>query len=157
MPLIAAAAISGIGCITTSHQGYPLYEPQLPARPHDRVARLFGPLAKVDDRDVMELGRAFDVEPGCHVVEVRQDFLQVDSSGAARPLEERRIVFGAMMTAGYIYSVERTAVMANDSVGRFWIALRETAPDGTVTDWAPTNPTHATAKCQAMRSVLQKE
>jgi len=42
-------------------------------------------------------------------------------------------------------------------VGRFWIGLRETAPDGTVTTWAPTNPTHATAKCQAMRAVLQKE
>ena len=97
------------------------------------------------------------MEPGCHVLEVRQDFLQVDTAGAARPLEEQRLAFGAMMTAGYIYSVERTSVSTNDTLGRFWVELRETAPDGTVTNWAPTNPKYATAKCQAMRSVLQKE
>jgi hypothetical protein len=155
--LIVAVAISGTGCSTTAERGYPLYEPQQPLRPPEQVARLFGPLAKIDDRDVTELGRAFDLAPGCHVLEVRHDFLEVDTAGAARPAEEQRYVFGAMMTAGYAYSIERTSGATNDTAARFRIGLRETAPDGTVTNWAPTNPTHAAAKCQAMRSVLQKE
>ena len=138
-------------------QGYPLYEPQLPARPADRVARLFGPLAKVDDRDVMELGAPFDVEPGCHVLEVRQDFLQVDTAGAARPLEEQRLAFGAMMTAGYIYSVERTSVSTNDTRGGSGSSCARPPPTApSPTGHRPTRR-YATAKCQAMRSVLQKE
>src|SRR6478672_10041951 len=95
------------GCIVHETQGYPLYQPSSPTRPPGQIARVFGPLAKVDDRDVTSLGTAFDLEPGCHVLEVRGDFLQLDTGGAARPTEDRRFVFAVMMSAGYVYSVER--------------------------------------------------
>src|SRR6478752_8479656 len=76
--LTAVCVILSGGCIVHETQGYPLYQPSSPARARGQIARVFGPLAKVDARDVTSLGKAFDVEPGCHVLEVRKDFLQLD-------------------------------------------------------------------------------
>jgi len=134
------------GCIVHETQGYPLYQPSSPTRAPGQIARVFGPLAKVDDRDVTSLGKAFDVEPGCHVLQVRKDFLQLDTGGAARPLDERPIVFAVMMSAGYIYSVERMSVETGGDRGRFWIEVRETTPDGTVSGHPMKCPATPTAQ-----------
>ncbi|HVV51964.1 MAG TPA: hypothetical protein VHO06_20005 [Polyangia bacterium] len=65
--LLLLALLGGAGCIMETERGVPLYD--LPARPGlDQVAPLGGYVAAVDGRDVSELGGAFELLPGCHVV-----------------------------------------------------------------------------------------
>ena len=119
-----------------SKPAYPLYDT---ARPPARTARLVGPVAKVDDRDVSGLGDKFDLEPGCHVLALRQDVL---------PHGARSAVFGMVMSAGGSYAVVREPAT---------VEMTETDPNGTVTRWKPIDPDAAAAKCRALREVLNKE
>jgi hypothetical protein len=138
LSLSLAAALS-VACGQSAGAGYPLYKPETPRRPAAQIAHLRGPLAKVDDRDVSALGQAFDVEPGCHVLEVTG----------------QRSVFATTMTAGHVYLVETNPEPTD--ANHHPVALRETAPDGTVTTWGPMQPQNAAAKCRALRAILMKE
>jgi hypothetical protein len=128
------AGISAAGC--HSRPAYPLYDS---ARPPARAARLSGPVAKVDDRDLSGLGETFDLEPGCHVLVLRQD---------AMPHGAPSAVFGMMMSAGSVYAIVREPAT---------VEMSETDPNGTVTRWRPISPDAAAAKCRAIRDAVNKE
>ncbi len=128
------AGISAGAC--HSRPAYPLYDT---ARPPARAARLVGPVAKVDDRDVSSLGEAFVLEPGCHVLTLRQD---------AMPHGAPSAVFGMMMSPGSVYAVVREPAT---------VEMAETDPNGTVTNWRPISPDAAAAKCRAIRDAVNKE
>jgi hypothetical protein len=137
--LLAAGAVvfAGIGAGGChSKPAYPLYDA---ARPPARPARLVGPVAKVDDRDVSGLGDRFDLEPGCHVLALRQDVLPHGAPSA---------VFGMMMSAGSAYAVVREPAT---------VEMTETDANGAVTQWKPMNPDAAAAKCRAIRDAVNKE
>jgi hypothetical protein len=138
--LLSLVGIMSVACSQSAGAGYPLYKPELPRRSAAQVARVQGPLAKIDDRDVRELGRAFDLDPGCHVLEVE--------AGS-------RTVFGLAMTAGAAYVVE-VRPGAGDATHPP-VTVRETAPDGTTTTWGPMQPENAAAKCRALREILMKD
>src|SRR5258707_12854819 len=57
-------------CALGTTRGVPLYEPS--GVPHARgdVAVLIGPIKFVDGKDVALLGSAFELLPGCHVVQI---------------------------------------------------------------------------------------
>ena len=132
-----AALVAGLGAGGChSKPAYPLYDS---ARPPVRAARLEGPVAKVDDRDVSGLGERFDLDPGCHVLALRQDVL---------PHGAPHAVFGMVMGAGSRYTVDREPAT---------VEMTESDPNGTVTRWKPMDPDAAAAKCRALREVLNKE
>jgi hypothetical protein len=134
---LCAAATAGITAAAChSRPVYPLYDA---ARPPARPARLVGPVAKVDDRDVTGLGDRFDLDPGCHVLTLRQDVMPHGAPSAT---------FGMMMSAGSAYAVVREPAT---------VEMTETDPNGAVTRWKPMNPDAAGAKCQAIRDAVNKE
>jgi hypothetical protein len=138
--IFGIVCVLGLACGQPAGAGYPLYKPETPRRAAAQVARLRGPVAKVDDRDVRALGPAFELDPGCHV-------LEADAGG--------RKVFGIAMTAGYAYLVE-VRPGAGDATHPP-VTVRETAPDGTTTIWGPMAPENAAAKCRALQEMLMKD
>jgi hypothetical protein len=111
---IAAAAwalLVNLGACAPSLDGpgYPLYPPTPGGRlPRAEVARLYGPIAAVDGRDVSALGDVYEVMPGCHTVLTRSD--SVDSTtyvAVTGGTGKQRLV--VPMRAGYAYFVKRVA------------------------------------------------
>jgi hypothetical protein len=56
------------GCVLREQRGIPLY-PGAP-RARSAVAILMGPVSLVDGQEVGSKGRAFELLPGCHIVEI---------------------------------------------------------------------------------------
>ncbi len=69
-----AVGVGAAGCASRIDlPGYPLYPVGERRLTVDEVARLYGPIAWVDERDVSQLGDALDILPGCHRVLTRND------------------------------------------------------------------------------------
>ncbi len=133
---LVAAALAGVG-VTCGHFGpasRPLYPG--PARGDAEVARLAGPIAKVDGLDVSELGGVFALLPGCHVVEVRQKIGEGGVSGAWST-ELRQTTYAFRMKAGSSYEIDVHLEPGNNSVGnanvgRAWVEAIERDARGQV-------------------------
>jgi len=113
---LVAAALAGAG-VTCGHfrpAARPLYAG--PVRGDAEVARLAGPIAKVDGLDVSELGGSFALLPGCHVVELRQKIGEGGVSGAWST-ELRQATYAFRMKAGASYEIDVHLEPGNDSVG----------------------------------------
>jgi hypothetical protein len=105
---VACAALACTACTSSRDiAAYPLY-PNRETRvlTRDQIARLFGPIASVDGRDVSRLGGAFEVLPGCHVVRTRAD--QVESTSYVTVIgRPGGRVFALRTKPGYTYIVKR--------------------------------------------------
>ena len=63
-------------------RAYPLYaNPEQPRQPQT-LARLEGPIATVDGREVASKGTAFELLPGCHVVTLQRKIGQGSDNAA---------------------------------------------------------------------------
>ena len=104
---VAAAALASAACgSSVDVAGFPLY-PNAEARlPCEQIARVFGPIASIDGRDVSSLGGAFDVLPGCHVVRTRADQLESTTYVTVIGHPGGR-VFALTTKPGYTYIVKR--------------------------------------------------
>jgi hypothetical protein len=93
-----------------------LYEGE--PRPSAEVARLAGPIAKVDGVDVSELGPIFALLPGCHIVELRPKIGEGSANGAWSA-DIGRVVYALPMKAGrlYVIDAELKAGGSSNSVG----------------------------------------
>lgn len=80
-----------------------LYEGE--PRPPAEVAKLAGPIAKVDGVDVSELGPIFALLPGCHIVQLRSKIGEGTATGAWSE-EIGRVIYAFPMRAGYLYVVD---------------------------------------------------
>ncbi len=103
--LVAIAALFATGCAaTTDIPTFALYPG--PPLPRDQVARVFGSIASVDGHDVSELGRAFELRSGCHVVETLNE--AVDSSNYVTSVGRvGAAAFTLSMRPGYSYFFRR--------------------------------------------------
>lgn len=93
--------------------GYPLYARTDARLAHDEVARLYGPIALVDDRDVSALGDALELLPGCHFVRTRDDAVPniAGRVGRAGGLRFGSQSFVVAMRRGHAYVVKRLATI----------------------------------------------
>ena len=144
------ASLTTTGCIQQTPGGYPLYYPAQPRRPPEKVARLYGQISTVDDRDVASLGKAFEIEPGCHIVVTRADLMQIESKGMVIPTDPRELSFALPMQPAHAYAIELRTAESNGQNGTAWIQARETLPDGSHKLWNPAD-TQQLATCRAMR------
>ena len=142
-----AAAATGLGCIHHQSAGFALYEPATPRRPSAEVARLLGPIASVDGREVSAHGRSFELEPGCHVVVTRKqmfDFRRPDL------VDEQFLpaTFAFRMKPAHAYVVEAPERIGGET-GVAVLQAHEEAPDGTKTPLGPTFNTQMIDGCKA--------
>jgi len=98
--------------------GYPLYPDVGRRLTSNEVARLYGPIALVDDRDVSKLGDALELAPGCHRVQTRDDPVPgtFGRSGAGRGTRFGARSFVLSMMAGHAYVLKRWASTTGMSV-----------------------------------------
>jgi hypothetical protein len=113
------AAFAVAGCVPRLDlPGYPLYADTGRRPTQDEVARLYGPIAQVDDRDVSALGDALALLPGCHRVWTRDDPVPNIAGRTARGggvrFGPRSFVFA--MRGGHAYVLKRLASTAGMSV-----------------------------------------
>jgi hypothetical protein len=138
------------GCIQQKPGGYPLYYPTQPMRPPERISRLYGQISTVDDRSVASLGKAFEIEPGCHIVVTRADLVQIESQGMIIPHDPKELIFALPMQPAHAYVIELKQADLNGAERKFWIQAREDLPDGSHKLWNPAD-TQQLATCRAMR------
>jgi hypothetical protein len=106
--LFALACASSLGCAPSMDlAGMPLYPDAQGRLPRDRVARVYGPIAVLDGRDVAQLGDAYEVLPGCHGLLTRRESL--DSTTYVTMLGKTSASFVVPLQAGHSYIVRRFA------------------------------------------------
>jgi hypothetical protein len=130
--LALAGALSLSACIVRGGEPHPLYpNAETGQRPAAEVARLTGPIAKVDGEDVSRLGKSFTLLPGCHIVRLTDKVGDINSQTASGFVGEMSgVVFAFRMKAGYTYDIDIQLNDVNGPTGRMSIGAWERALDG---------------------------
>jgi hypothetical protein len=118
---LSVAALGVAGCASRLDlPGYPLYADTGRRLTQNEVARLYGSIAWVDDRDVSTLGDALELLPGCHRVSTRDDLVPSLAGRLGRSwgggVRFGRRSFVIAMRAGHTYVLERLASTAGTTV-----------------------------------------
>jgi hypothetical protein len=139
--VLMSSVLLGIGCTVAGPPPVALYPGADANRlPASQVANISGPIAKIDDRDVSQLGGWFDLLPGCHVIEMlRQSSSSfILGAGNARP---RPLPFGTLfalrMKAGARYTVRQDFISDQGSRLRLIRSAREVLSGGATADFDP--------------------
>jgi hypothetical protein len=112
------------GCIARPVRGYPLYAAN--ARPDaDQVSLLAGYVARVDGRDVTSLGGAFELLPGCHLVETPVKWSKGTPTYGVLVATTGPLTFALRMTAGNRYEVKVAAGMPTGPTGTAFVRAEE--------------------------------
>ncbi len=171
-----ASALWGCGSIGQI-RAYPLYaNPEQPRQPQT-LARLEGPIATVDGRDVASKGTVFELLPGCHVVTLRHKIGEgVDDGAWSADLST--IVYAFRMRRGHRYSIDTSVRFgpgsqlapgdesqvhvnveilgaAGSTHGQLTIAAREREPTGAVVSVLP--PSRGGKDIEACKSWVAEE
>lgn len=129
--VVLPACVSGV-----PSRGYALYPDAEHPRPRNEIARLVGPIRRVDDRDVSGLGSTFDLLPGCHVVKLKETW--GDSSGDMAVTAQLGDVYYAIpMKAGHNYVIEIRTGHFTSNTGELRIEAREQNAQGDKTQEFP--------------------
>lgn len=151
--LAGVFTLAGAACRHFQVEPRPLYEGQ--ARPASEVARLSGPVGKVDGVKVSRLGTLFALLPGCHVVELPSTLGEGSSSGAWS-VDIGHVEYAFVMKPGYLYAIEiktqpgNAASTGNADVGGVAITAVERDAGGKLLAKIPQVRTKADLeKCQA--------
>src|ERR1017187_308401 len=104
--LAALFACVPMGCGSIGQiRAYPLYANPEQPRPLQTLARLEGPIATVDGREVASKGTVFELLPGCHVVTLQRK-IGAGSDDGAWSADLSPIVYAFRMRRGHRYSIE---------------------------------------------------
>lgn len=154
--LVAIAA----ACGHFQPRAHPLYPG--PARSAAELARLSGPIAKVDGADVSSLGGTFALLPGCHVVELRRKIGEGTVSGAWSA-DLRQTIYAFRMKAGQSYEIDiqlqsgNNASVGNATVGSVSVqAVERDASGKTVAIIPPVRKNADIEACQVWEEDLAK-
>lgn len=109
-----ALAIVVVACSHFQPAAHPLYPGA--TLPTEQVARLTGPVARVDGADVSRLDGAFALLPGCHVVELRRKIGEGTVSGAWSA-DIPPTTYAFRMRAGRSYEILVHLQSGNQGVG----------------------------------------
>jgi hypothetical protein len=151
--VLLSTALSGYGCLPSAAQlrGYPLYSLGTgPRPPRSQVAELSASLPggasvgtgssafikSVDGRDVAALDTAFELKPGCHIVQTESRLLLTNEvmiwSG-----ELGSRTFPLRMKAGYAYTVVVEMAEHFGGTARVSVFAVERDPSGSETQIIP--------------------
>lgn len=144
-PLLRFLFLAGtltLGCLGSEPPAIALYPNAAVARlPPDQVSTLNGTIARVDDRDVAELGGPFELLPGCHVVELTRQIPNngyLHTTGVYFTGQLPVAIFALPMKAGARYVVRRDLVPTGTGMQRRLVfSAREELPGGAATDLSP--------------------
>jgi hypothetical protein len=137
VPLVVA--LLALGCSPgIAPRGVPLYANAAPM-PRTAVAELTGPIGKVDGRDVFGQGGAFELLPGCHVVELDRRPLNSDnmSSGVYVTGNYPLVTYAIRMKAGASYIIRRNLPGGMGAVVHLQLSAQEQDASGKVTELNP--------------------
>jgi hypothetical protein len=147
---VLVAIVAACGHFQPTSQ--PLYPG--PSRPAGEVARLSGPIAKVDGVDVSRLGGSFDLLPGCHVVELKRKVGE-GSVGGAWSADLGHVTYALRMRAGQSYEINirlqagNSASVGNATVGAASVeAVERDASGKTVANLLPARQATDIDACQ---------
>ena len=147
MRLLGAAS-----CITDVGGGYPLYTAASPLGP-DEVATLGGYVERVDGRDVSALGGAFELRPGCHVVQTPKRWGSGNQYGAVSATTGT-VTFALPMVAGRHYLVVTDAETNVRPTGGVSVRTDETTASGDpIRSIAPAKTAEEIEACRQSQSV----
>jgi len=131
--LAAVLTIAFATCRHFQYDAHPLYEGEV--LPAAEVAKLSGPIAKVDGVDVSHMGSLFALLPGCHIVELPTELGGGTSSGAWS-VNIGHVSYALAMKAGRLYVIDTelqpgsSASVGNASVGGVKVTATERDADG---------------------------
>jgi hypothetical protein len=98
-----------VGCApNVNAPGYALYPPSAAPAP-DEIARLYGPIASVDGRDVRALGGAFELLPGCHTVRTQGQPLESTNYNSVSGGRPPGRFFVLPMLPGHAYFIKQVS------------------------------------------------
>lgn len=125
LAVVGALTCSMLGCVGTSRATrlYPGAE-----LPQEKLARLSGPIERVDGQEVSGGGGSFELLPGCHVVQIGG---RVGDTGwapqGAWSATLPRLIYALPMRAGRSYSIsfEPEPALGRRSIGFGRIVARE--------------------------------
>jgi hypothetical protein len=150
-----ALAASGLACATGAGgdvAGVPLYPNAQAGRlPREQVAQVAGPLAKIDDRDVVDQGGVFDLLPGCHIVELDRRVVMDPyalSGGVYLSGEYPVTIFALRMKPGARYVIRRDMFADSSGHGRITLFAREEEPTGATTELSPAQSADDVKACK---------
>jgi hypothetical protein len=146
------AALLALGCQTGAvPRGMPLYTPASAAPlPRTAVAELVGPIGKVDGRVVVDQGGAFELLPGCHVVELDQRPLNSDnySNSVYVTGQFPLITYAIRMKAGASYIIRRSLPESGGGqMVHMQLSAQEEDASGKVTALSPMRTTDEIHEC----------
>jgi hypothetical protein len=157
--LAAVLTLAFATCRHFQYDAHPLYEGEV--LPGTEVAKLSGPLAKVDGVDVSHLGTLFALLPGCHIVELPTQLGEGTSSGAWS-VNIGHVSYAMVMKAGRLYAIDTelepgsSASTGNASVGGVKVTATERDADGKVLAKLPRIQTKGDiASCRATDASLR--
>jgi hypothetical protein len=131
--LAAVLTIAFATCRHFQYDAHPLYEGEV--LPAAEVAKLSGPIAKVDGVDVSHRGSLFALLPGCHIVELPTQLGEGTSNGAWS-VNIGHVSYALAMKAGRLYAIDTelqpgsSASTGNASVGGVKVTATERDVDG---------------------------
>jgi hypothetical protein len=119
-------------CAGSGQRGFPLYAKSGEPLPREQVALLNGDVQFIDGQNVSDLGRWFELLPGCHVVTTSPEWrARVESSASGIIPPNGQLTYAMNMNAGYRYEILRKTWQLRTS--RFLIiSAYEKDPEGTV-------------------------
>ena len=129
--LISLAALSG--CLAHQTRGVPLYR-TAQRLPRDQVALLEGPVTGVDGAHFEGRSNAFELLPGCHVVEVSGRVGRIDPQYGGWVATIPQLYYAFRMRAGATYAIEfdPETTLGRRSTIAGTLTARERAADGSV-------------------------
>lgn len=151
--LTLAVATLGLAC----HPGVeaprvPLYPNSATTRlPPNQIARVDGPIATMDGKDVVDQGGRFELSPGCHVVELDRRMIADGnnlSGGMYWTGQFTNATYAIHMKAGAHYEIRRD-IFADGQSGRVVLSAREEEPSGAITDLEPAKSAEEIKACRA--------
>jgi hypothetical protein len=126
-----------VGCLD-NRRGEPLYAHSGSPRARSEVALLTGPIRAVDGVELESRRSAFELLPGCHIVEIGGSVGHVDPSQGGWAANLPRLTYAFRMRPGGSYSIEferqaslgvgpmgwgRVVARADDDAGRAVVPL----------------------------------
>lgn len=123
----------GLSFACASQRGVPLYPGSGQQRALEEVALLNGDVQLIDGKNVSDLGKWFELLPGCHVVTTPPEArARVESSASGVVPTNGQFTYAMNMKPGHRYVIERRMWQLQKS--RFVVITAfEKDPEGTVT------------------------
>lgn len=140
--------LSQSGCIAGTGRGHPLHGIH-PLPEESDIAQLSGYVRYVDDRDVSNLSKAFELRPGCHLVRTPTKWGQSEALQGAVMVETGEVLFAIPMKPAHRYVIDVYVPTMTGPTGPATLRAREWTPEGDVSaEFTPVSSQSDIATCQ---------